>query len=343
MVSQPRNVTYLTGFAGTAGLLLVGPAETTLILDSRYALGARQARAAGALADVPVDEVEKRYDLTLMAALGRMSAAKVGIEAAHLTVLNFQAWQRAYPAAEWLPVSDAVESQRLIKDAWEQATFRRGGRLIADVAGRLREFVRAGRTEVDVAADIDQAVKRAGFSAAAFPTIVASGPNSALPHVRPTPRVLQEGDLVVLDFGGVLDGYCLDLTRVAAVGPPSNAARALFDAVLAANRAAREAVKPGVDVSVIDRAAREVLEVRGLGAAFLHATGHGLGLDVHEAPRIARPDLDPLMTVQAGMVFTVEPGAYLSDVGGVRLEDDVLVTAEGCEVLTDAPRELVVV
>jgi Xaa-Pro aminopeptidase len=278
-----------------------------------------------------------------MAALARVSAARVGIEAAHLTVLSFQAWQRGYPQAEWVAVSDAVESQRLIKDAWEQATFRRGGRLIADVAGHLRELVRAGRTETEVASDIDQAVKQVGFTAAAFPTIVASGPNSALPHVRPTGRVLQKGDLVVLDFGGVLDGYCLDLTRVAAVGLPSNAAMALFDAVLAANRAAREAVKPGVDVSVIDQAAREVLEGRGLGSAFLHATGHGLGLDVHEAPRIARSDLDAPMAVQAGMVFTVEPGAYLSDVGGVRLEDDVLVTAEGCEVLTDAPRELVVV
>jgi len=172
---------------------------------------------------------------------------------------------------------------------------------------------------------------------------VASGPLSAHPHARPTDRRLAEGDLVLLDFGGVLDGYCVDLTRMAVVGSAGSDAIALYEAVAAAQRAALDAVRGGVAAWTIDRAARQVLEDRGLGPAFVHGTGHGLGLEVHEAPRIARAESDGLDTIEPGMVFTIEPGAYLEHVGGVRLEDDVLVTADGGEVLTDAPRALLVV
>jgi Xaa-Pro aminopeptidase len=343
VVSNVRNLFYLTGFSGTAGLLVFTPAERLLILDGRYVSGARDDQTRSAVLGMPLDEVDRRYDLSLGAALSRLGARRVGFEAASVTVSILGAWRRAAPAVEWIPLEDLVEGRRLIKDAWEQEVFRRGGALIDSVAARLQEFVAAGRSERDVAADIDKAVLAAGFSGPSFATIVASGPNSARPHARPTERVLQQGDLVVLDFGGMLDGYCTDLTRVAAVGPVSDPAKALFYAVLEANRAAREAVRPGVDVSVIDQAARQVLEARGYGAAFSHATGHGLGLDVHEAPRVGRPDVDTPATSAPGMIFTVEPGAYVPGIGGARVEDDVLVTETGGDVLTDAPRELIVV
>jgi Xaa-Pro aminopeptidase len=345
VVSQLRNLAYLTGFSGSAGLLVARPdGAPILILDGRYTVAARHDQDAGSLAVVPVEAVERRYDLSLADVLTRLGARRVGFEAAQVTVAALAAWQRALPAATWVSTEGIVERQRLIKDVWEQETFRRAGRLLAGVAGRIPEWLRAGRSEQDVADDLGRGIRAAGFSATAFPTIVASGPNSAHPHARPGSRVIQLGDLVVLDFGGVLDGYCVDLTRTAAVGPVSDRARALFEAVYEANRAARQAVKPGVDVSVIDQAARAVLEDRGLGAAFPHSTGHGLGLDVHEAPRIARADLDAqAAVVEAGMVFTIEPGAYVPDVGGARIEDDVLVTRGGCELLTEAPRELVVV
>jgi Xaa-Pro aminopeptidase len=345
VVSRLRNLTYLTGFSGTAGLLVARQGEAPiLILDGRYTLAAREEQDTGSLAAAPIEAVERRYDLTLAEVLIRLGARRVGFEAADVTVATLAAWQRALPAVTWVSTEGVVERQRLIKDGWERNTFRRAGRLLAGVAGRIPEWVREGRSEQDVAEDVDRGIREAGFSAPAFPTIVASGPNSARPHARPSRRVIQPGDLVVLDFGGVLDGYCVDLTRTAAVGPVPDRARAVFDAVYEANRAARQAVKPGVDVSVIDHAARAVLEDRGLGAAFPHSTGHGLGLDVHEAPRIARADLDaPAAIVEAGMVFTIEPGAYVPDVGGVRIEDDVLVTPDGCELLTEAPRELVVV
>ena len=199
------------------------------------------------------------------------------------------------------------------------------------MASRLGTIVARGQTEQAVASGIDAALVDAGFQRPAFSTIVASGPNSALPHARPTSRRLEPGDLVVLDFGGVLDGYCVDLTRMAAVGSPTASAMALYEGVREANASAVRAVRPGVPASDIDRAARAVLEAR---------TGHGLGLEVHEAPRLARPDSEPQERLEAGMVFTIEPGAYVEGIGGVRLEDDVLVTPGGCEVLTTVPHDL---
>jgi Xaa-Pro aminopeptidase len=243
----------------------------------------------------------------------------------------------------WVPVERAVEQLRLIKDAGEIDVFRRGGRLISDVARQLPSLVEAGRTEKEIASRIDRAILEAGFERTSFATIVAAGPNSAQPHATPGTRPLTSGDLVVLDFGGVLDGYCLDLTRAAAVGPVSDEAKSLFDAVYAAHEAAVRAVQPGRQTSDVDQAAREVLAARGLGEAFSHSTGHGLGLEVHEAPRVARADPETTEPIEAGMVFTIEPGAYLESVGGVRLEDDVLVTPTGCEMLTGAPRDLLVV
>jgi Xaa-Pro aminopeptidase len=343
VVSDLLNIQYLTGFAGSAGLLALTPSTATLIVDGRYALSVRQEQAAGALAMVRLVEVAVRYDLTLVAWLNDRAPARVGFEAGHVTVAGLQAWQRVTPATTWVATERTIEQHRLVKDEWEQAVFRRAARALDAVARRLPEWVRPDRSEEAVAADIDAGIKAAGFSRPAFATIVASGPNSARPHAHPGLRTLRSGDLVVLDFGGVLDGYCVDLTRMAAVGPISEPAQVLYDAVLAAHGAAVAAVAPGVAPSAVDQAARAVLEERGLGKAFSHSTGHGLGLEVHEAPRIGRPDSDRSGPLEAGMIFTIEPGAYVEGLGGVRLEDDVLVTTTGCEVLTGAPRALVVV
>ena len=187
---------------------------------------------------------------------------------------------------------------------------------------------------------LEAAIRHAGYQGPAFDTIVASGPHAALPHHHTGDRVLAEGDLVVLDFGGVLDGYCSDLTRTVSIGPPSIEARRLYTAVYDAQEAAIAAIRPGVESSAVDGAARAVLEARGLGAAFGHGTGHGLGLDVHEQPRITRVRANVAsVPLVPGMVFTVEPGAYVPGFGGVRIEDDVVVTETGCDVLTTVSRE----
>jgi Xaa-Pro aminopeptidase len=190
---------------------------------------------------------------------------------------------------------------------------------------------------------IDWSMREAGFARPAFETIVASGPNSAMPHARPSDRRLRVSDLVVLDFGGVYDGYCVDLTRTLSVGAIDQESARIHAAVLEAQNAAIAAVRPGVPATNVDDAAREVLTSHGLGDAFGHGTGHGLGLEVHEEPRISRRRKDAPAEetlLQPGMVFTIEPGAYLAGRGGVRIEDDVLVTAGGCDVLTSVPKGL---
>ncbi len=344
VISDRTNILYLTGFSGSAGLLVLTADGARLLLDGRYDLVARQAVTAGTMAEVAIVRVERRYDPALAETVGAIGARRVGFEAAQVTVATLRAWQHAAPMVEWVPTDNLVERLREVKDDWEIAVLRRGGRMIDAVAARLPAIVAAGRTERDVADRIERALREEGFSRPAFDTIVASGPNSAHPHARPGDRKLGPGDLVVLDFGGVLDGYCLDLTRMAAVGPISPAARELVDAVTSAHEAAVESVRPTIEAWQVDRAARAVLEARGLGDAFSHSTGHGLGLEVHEAPRVGRADPDtPPCVLEAGMVFTIEPGAYLEHIGGVRVEDDVLVTLTGAELLTTASRELVAV
>lgn len=340
VVSSPANMTYLCGFTGSAGLLADVRGRTRLIVDGRYAAAAR--RQFAELGPVDVVPVNRRYDQTLAEVVGEIRGG-VGFEAEQVSVATLRGWKEVAPAVAWAPTEGLVAARRLIKDAVEVAALRRACAGLSGIARRLQEFVAEGRSERQVARAIDDAMDQAGFSETAFPTIVASGPNSAYPHARPTDRRLIRGDLVVLDFGGRLDGYCGDLSRMAAIGQVGADARALFDAVRDAHAAALAAVRAGVLSSSVDAAARSVLATRGLGEAFLHATGHGLGLEVHEAPRIAREDADRGIPLEAGMVCTIEPGAYVDGLGGVRLEDDVLVTAEGCEVLTDAPRDLLVV
>ncbi len=343
IVSTPVNLTYLTGFSGSAGLLVLTRHAGYLLLDGRYDGAARDRVASGTLAAVTIERVEPRYDVTLAAVLTREGLTSVGFEAGHTTVATLGRWQAAASAVRFQATERIVERRRAVKDAGEIAIFRQAARRLSDVARDLGRLVGTHRTERQIAAAIDDAVMGAGFEGPSFPTIVASGPLSAHPHARPTDRQPAAGDLVLLDFGGVLDGYCVDLTRMAVVGPPGPEAAALYEGVAAAHQAAIQAIRPGVAAWTIDGAARQVLEDRGLGPAFVHGTGHGLGLEIHEAPRIARVESDGTDTIEAGMVFTIEPGAYREHVGGVRLEDDVLVTPDGSEVLTDAPRALLVV
>jgi Xaa-Pro aminopeptidase len=291
--------------------------------------------------------VPASYDEALLDCLRDIGVSTVGFEAAHVSVAKHDWWQRTAEARSltvaWRATEKVVEEARLVKDAPEVATLRDAASRLAPVADAVFRAARAGRTERAVAAAIEAAMRDAGYDRQAFDTIVASGPHAALPHHRAGDRILAEGDLVVLDFGGVLDGYCCDLTRTVSIGPPSSEARRLYTAVYDAQQAAIAAIRPGVESTAVDAAARSLLTARGLGDAFGHGTGHGLGLDVHEEPRITRPRPDvPSVPLVPGMVFTIEPGAYLAGFGGVRIEDDVLVTETGCEVLTRVPRELLV-
>ena len=347
VVTSPTNIRYLANHVGTAGTLVLTEQDIHLLVDFRYREAVRATQASpSACADLRVWPVAASYDEALVELLGRPGMpATVGIEAHHLTVAR-QEWLMRTCADRGLQVvlrstERVVERARIVKGAAEVAALREAAARLSTVAEAAFAVVRAGVTEFEVAGDIEAALRRAGFERPAFETIVASGPNSALPHHRVGRRVLAPGDLVLLDFGGVLDGYCSDLTRTVSVGAPTPEALKLHLAVQAAQMAAVEAVKPGVAAGAVDAAARRVLESHGLGEAFGHGTGHGLGLEVHEEPRIGPPRADaPSVQLEVGMVFTIEPGAYLPGIGGVRIEDDVLVTDQGSEVLTSVPRDL---
>ena len=351
LVTAPANVFYLSNFRGTAGMLLVGADRASLIVDPRYisSAGALLESAAGCPGMVTV-EVASSYEETLVGVLADCGANPVGFESRHVTVSRHDWLVDALAEfhIELLRTTGLVEQARIVKDVYELEKLRDAGLRISRVMSEALAGLRPGRPEREVAADIDWAIQAAGFDGPSFDTIVAGGPNTALPHARPGQRELEAGDLVLLDFGGVLDGYCVDLSRTASLGPPTGEAIAWHKAVFEGHAAALEVVRPGVTVGEVDSAARRTIEEHGLGEFFVHGTGHGLGLEVHEAPRIGKsgPSVSAPgdeLVLKAGMVFTIEPGVYLPPRGGVRLEDDLVVTATGYGLLTDVSRGLCVV
>ena len=346
IVTPATNIRYLSNHVGTAGVLVLTREALHLLVDFRYQESVRALQgSAAACPGLRVWDVPASYEEALVACLAEIGAATVGFEAAHVSVARHE-WWRETIAARGLDIAlrsteRIVEQARMIKDASEIATLRDAAARLDHVMPAVLAAVRAGETERRIAGVIEAAMREAEYERMAFDTIVASGRHSAMPHYRAGTRALASGDLLVLDFGGVLDGYCCDLTRTVSIGAPSREARRVYDAVRDAQAAAVAAGRPGIEASAVDAAARTVLFERGLGEAFGHGTGHGLGLEVHEEPRIGKLRADmPSVTLAPGMVFTIEPGAYLPGFGGVRIEDDVLVTATGCDVLTRVPREL---
>jgi Xaa-Pro aminopeptidase len=291
--------------------------------------------------------VEASYDETLAATLATMPSRRVGFEAAHVSVGRHSWLQakigRSDRSPELVSTTGIVERARVRKDRYELEILREAAGRLSAVAEGLFTVIRSGMSERELAMTIDWRIREAGFERPAFETIVASGPQAALPHARPSGRTMTEGDLVVLDFGGVYDSYCVDLTRTISIGPASKRARDVHAAVLDAHARAIAAVRPGASRYEIDAAARMSLDRAGMGEAFGHGTGHGLGVEVHEDPRIVRRRADADTRDEAimpGMVFTIEPGAYFPGWGGVRIEDDVVVTDTGAELLTHVTTDL---
>ena len=337
VVSHPPNLLYLLGVSASAGLAVVAANGTAVLADERYREAFAQALAGVPdVAVIPVG-VGSSYEETLAARLTAGAVRAVGVEAGSMTLGRAAAVRRALPdgGPVLVETEGLVELLRMVKDPWEQAIFREAAARLTEVAACILPKGLVGRQERDVAWDIDVALRHGGFERPAFETIVASGPNSARPHHRAGTRRIEDGDLVVVDFGGVLDGYAVDMTRTVAVGRIADDRRTWLASVAAAQRAAIAACGPGARPSEIDAAARQVLTAAGLGDRFMHSTGHGLGLEVHERPTIG-PRGDISGPVTAGMVFTVEPGVYVPGEGGVRIEDDVIVTATGVERLTGA-------
>jgi Xaa-Pro aminopeptidase len=354
VVTSLANIRYMTGFAGSAAMLVVDADRLILITDGRYRT-AIEAHQAGphACPHLDIHIADATYEEALGAVLPGSRSRTVGFEAAHVSVAQRIAIAEIASGPGWpalVPTDGVIESLRIRKDEYEQGVLTEGARRLSSVAHGVLADVRAGLAELEIAQAIEAGMRRMGFSKPAFDTIVASGAGSALPHARAGQRRLVPGDLVIIDFGGVFEGYCLDLTRTVSVGDPRADIRKLYEAVHAAQSAAIAAVRPGAATRAIDHAARDVLDSLGYGVHFVHGTGHGLGLEVHEAPRLGPPRamrpagairrIDERQYVEPGWVFTLEPGAYVPGVGGVRIEDDVMVNAEGCHVLTTVEREL---
>lgn len=344
VVTSLPNIAYLTGFFASSAAAVVHRDAVYVVGDGRYAtVLADRVKDFPVLQSVMVGPGSS-YDEAIVEVLAPMAGATVGIEAAHVSLERYRWLQARLASSGWTDglreTANLIEKLRLSKDSWEVARLRDGAARLSDVAKCILRKALAGRTESEVAGEIEWELRRAGFERPAFDTIVAAGPHAALPHARATSRRIEAGELVVLDFGGMLDGYCSDLSRTVVAGsPPGARERQLIEHVIDAQRAAFDAVKPGEPPESADQAARAVLATHGLAEAFTHGTGHGLGLEVHEGPRVTKARAGRAEPAFApGMVLTLEPGVYFPGWGGVRIEDDVLVTDGGAEWLTDVPR-----
>jgi Xaa-Pro aminopeptidase len=335
LVGSPTNVRYLTGFTGDSSVLLVGRDREIIVSDGRYSTKLEQ--------ECPGLEAQIRPSGTeLTRAIGRVVEGlgwrKLAFEASSYTVAEAQAISAALPALELAGVGGWVESLRRVKDDQEIAAIREMVRCAERTFAMVRAGLRDEDSEKDVADAIEAALRRCGATASSFPPIVAVGRRSALPHARPTRTVrLRDDDFVLLDWGASGEPYKSDLTRVVVTGKVTPKFETIYRTVLAAQERAISAIRPGAKGHDIDAEARAVIDAAGFGGFFDHGVGHGIGMEIHEAPRIRRDSPDVL---EPGNVVTVEPGIYLPDWGGVRIEDDVLVTEAGCEVLSRIPKSL---
>jgi Xaa-Pro aminopeptidase len=333
LASHPANIRYLCGFSGSAGILLVEASGAILFTDSRYTFQARE-EVPGARVRIAKKGLLRAVGEELKSRKGRIAVA---YSSGHLTVAQMAALRAATGTrARWIGDENVVEKLRAVKDDGEVATMREAALLISEVFEDALPSIKPGISELELAGLLELAMKRLGASGPSFETIVASGARSAWAHARPDTKTLGNGELVVIDQGAILRGYCSDMTRTVFLGRAPQKVRQLYLAVLEAQEAAKKAIRPGVTAGAIDGAARGVLKRYGFAKYFTHSTGHGLGLEVHEMPRIARGEK---FVIEQGMVVTVEPGAYLEGLGGIRIEDDVLVTENGSADLTTARRE----
>jgi len=333
LVTSRPNIRYLTGFSGSAGVAVATRQGLLVVSDFRYDEQARQECGAVARVEIEGTSVWDRLfkELPPLDLIGFESHALTVKDAERLSSTAAAAWR-------WKPAGELVERLRVRKDAGEVAAIRAAAAVAAVALRDTLAEAHPGQTELEIAGALEGALRRHGSEAHPFATIVASGPRSALPHAHTSRRTVAAGDWLLLDFGAVVDGYCADITRTVVVGARADdGQRALYGLVQEAQRRARDGVRAGMSGKDADALARDPIEARGFGAAFGHSTGHGLGLEVHEAPRVARTAVDPL---PEDAVVTIEPGVYVAGQGGVRIEDDVYLSAEGPVLLSDGCTDL---
>jgi Xaa-Pro aminopeptidase len=341
LITHLPNIRYLCGFTGSSGVLVILESSAVFFTDGRYSDQAR-AQVKGSrniIARKP--PLVAAAEWLIKNKIARKGAIRLGIESEHLTVAaRSQLAATARHDFRLRETRGLIEQARMVKDADELASLRAAAKLGASLFERALEVIRPGVTENEVAAEMEYMARRSGAEEMSFPTIIAAGKRSALPHGRASTAAIPSRGFVVCDFGVILSGYCSDRTRTVHVGRPTSEARRIYQAVYEAQAAAVAAVKPGVSVGKVDEAARNILKKKGLARHFTHSTGHGVGLEIHEPPRIAA---EQSQILQTGMVITVEPGVYITGSGGVRIEDMVVVTNQGCEVLAASNKDLITI
>jgi len=331
LLLKTENRRYVTGFTGSAGLALISPAEAFLAVDFRY-----EEQAAAEATACTVLRGGRDPLAALSAAVAGRSLGTIGFESEFVPFAQVTRLREKLAPAELVPLA-TVDRLRWTKDATEVAAITRAVEIADAAFAHILGVLRPGLSERAVAFELEMFMRRSGAERLAFESVVASGPRAALPHGRATDRMLCRGDLVTLDFGAVYEGYCSDATRTVVLGAADDRQRRIFEIVLAAQAQGLAAIRAGAPCRAVDESARSVIVAAGFGDAFGHSLGHGLGLEVHEGPRLS-PQEDAVL--EPGMVVTVEPGIYLPGWGGVRIEDNVVVTADGCRNLTRAPKEL---
>ena len=339
LVTELANIRYLSGFTGSAALLLVLPDETLFVSDGRYGEQASaQLRAAGVEARIEIGGAQAQRDVVVGAVQQtKPPIDRIGLEAGNITWATQRTWSVDWFAGyELVPTEGLVEELRLVKDDGEIARLEAASAIADAALGTVRHRLLDGPTEDELALELDTEMRRLGAEGVSFETIVAAGPNGAMPHHHPGSRPVAEGDLVVIDFGALVEGYHSDMTRTSMVGEPTETQQRMLDVVAEAQQAGVDAVADGVDAKAVDEACRSVIDAAGWADAFSHGTGHGVGLYIHEEPRVAQT---ATATLAAGHVVTVEPGVYLPEHGGVRIEDTVVVTESGCRTITLAPKD----
>lgn len=333
LVSDLKDVRYLTGFSGSEGLLLLSDAAVTLLVDSRYTLQAKNETTGCTV----VEFREKQTALeTLVAEQGISS---LGVQAERVTVSFYNELGKRLPSVRFVPMGGDVAMLRVVKDPLELVSLEKVARIASDSLLAVLQTIKSGDTEKDISLRLEFAMRTAGADDKSFDTIVASGERGALPHAKASGKMIAPGELITIDFGALLDGYNSDETVTIAFGDPDETQRKVYQVVKDAHDKAIDAVRPGVRLKDLDSVAREHISREGYGDYFGHGLGHGVGLDIHEKPVVSFRSED---VVREGMVFTIEPGIYLPGWGGIRIEDLVVATPDGCRLLSRVPKDLMI-
>lgn len=334
LIIKPENQRYVSGFTGTSGYLLVTDTDAVLITDFRYTEQAREQAPHFRI----VEHGSSAPD-SLLSEIHKLGIKRLGFEKDYLTYTLYATYKDKFAPVELVPTEGVIEKLRAIKDQQEIAVLRQAAKIADDAFSHILGFLKPGVSERDVAIELEFYMRRQGAKSSSFDTIVASGVRSSLPHGVASDKLLEKGDFVKMDFGALYQGYCSDLTRTVVLGEPGARQREIYEVVREAQLHALHHLKPGMTGKEADALARDLIQAKGYGDNFGHSLGHGIGLFIHEEPRLSALSNDIL---QPGMAVTVEPGIYVAGFGGVRIEDDVVITETGIEILTGSPKELLI-